>query len=332
MSELISLIVSVYNEEKGLRQFYDTTKKILEDMRAGKYPALKRTYDYEICFVNDGSTDGSGRVLQELKGADQKHVTVVTFSKNFGHEAAMTAGLDYASGNILIFMDADLQHPPELIPEIAKRFEAGFEIVSMARTKNESAGSLKNLTSGLFYKFINKISDTQLIPGASDFFAINDKAAEVLKCNYREKVRFMRGFVQNIGFNKTVIEYEAAERVAGSSHYNMKKLLKLSVDTIICFSDMPLKLGIYAGFAAGILGVALIIYTFFTRGGAPSGYATIVIVLCFMSAVLFMLLGIIGEYMSILFREIKDKPIYIVRNVEAAEVNRENRDTKCQDA
>ena len=136
MSELISLIVSVYNEEKGLRQFYDTTKKILEGMRAGNYPALKRTYDYEICFVNDGSTDGSGRLLQELKNADQKHVTVVTFSKNFGHEAAMTAGLDYASGHRLIFMDADLQHPPELIPEIAKRFEEGFEIVSMARTKN----------------------------------------------------------------------------------------------------------------------------------------------------------------------------------------------------
>ncbi len=318
MPNTISLIVSVYNEEKGLGHFYETAKPIMENLRAGDKNSGLSCVDYEICFVNDGSTDNSLNVLEDIKAKDPEHVTLINFSKNFGHEAAMTAGLDYARGDILIFIDADLQHPPALIPEIAAKFAEGYDIVSMARTKNESAGNIKNLTSGFFYWIINRVSDADVIPGASDFFAINNRVAKVLRQNYREKVRFMRGFVQNIGFKKTMISYEASERYAGSSHYSLGKLLKFSIDTIICFSDMPLKLGIYTGFLAGMLGLALIIYTFLTRGGAPSGYATIVIVLCFMSAMLFMLLGIIGEYISILFREIKDKPIYIIDNIKAA--------------
>lgn len=318
MSKLISLVVSVYNEENGLRQFYETTKRILCAF-TDKCRAEGRDYDYELCFVNDGSIDKSGSILDEISGADREHVTVVSFSRNFGHEAAMTAGLDYASGDYLIFMDADLQHPPALIPDIIGHFENGAEVISMVRTKNATAGGLKNLTSELFYKFINRISDTKLIPGASDFFAIDAAAAEVLRNNYREKVRFLRGYVQNIGFNRDTIEYEAAARVAGHSHYSIKKLWKFSIDTIICFSNVPLKLGIYAGFASGMLGLLLIIYTLLTRKGAPSGYATIVIVLCFMFAVLFMLLGILGSYIAVLFREMQDRPIYIVKNVRKLE-------------
>lgn len=317
MSKLISLIVSVYNEENGLKQFYETTKSIMDKFTADS-AAEDKEYSYELCFVNDGSSDNSGSILTDIKSADSEHVTLISFSRNFGHEAAMTAGLDYASGDYLIFMDADLQHPPALIPDIIARFEKGAEVISMVRTKNESAGGLKNLTSDLFYKLINEISETRLIPGASDFFAIDSNAAKVLRENYREKVRFLRGYVQNIGFNKDTIEYEAAARVAGHSHYSIKKLWKFSMDTIICFSNVPLKLGIYAGLASGTLGILLIIYTLLTRNGAPSGYATIVIVLCFMFAVLFMLLGILGSYIAVLFREMQDRPIYIVKDVEKA--------------
>lgn len=307
--KILSVIVSVYNEEKGLEQFYRTTKEILDQVAASA-----PRYGYELLFVNDGSKDRSGEILQRFYEEDPAHVRVISFSRNFGHEAAMTAGLDYAAGDYLIFMDADLQHPPALIPQILDALEAGNSVINMVRTKNESAGALKNLTSDLFYRLINRISDVSMEPAASDFFALDKNAARVLRHSYREKVRFLRGFVQNIGFQKTTISYEAAARVAGQSHYSIKKLWKLSMDTIICFSNMPLKLGIYAGLLSGFLGVVLIIYTLFTRSGAPSGYATIVIVLCFMFAVLFMLLGILGGYIAIMFREMKDRPIYIIEN------------------
>ena len=151
---------------------------------------------------------------------------------------------------------------------------------------------------------------------ASDFFAISRHVAQVLKDSYREKVRFLRGYVQNVGFKKTTIEYEARARVAGESKYSIKKLFVFSINTILCFSNMPLKLGIYAGIFSALLGFAVMIYTLLTRRGAPSGYATIVVLLCFMFAMMFILIGIIGEYIAILFTELKDRPIYIVDRTE----------------
>ena len=304
--EQVSVIVSVYNEEQGLEQFYRETKGWLE-----KLPG-----DYEILFVDDGSSDGSGEILRRLAEEDRDHVRVIAFSRNFGHEAAMTAGLDYAAGDYLIFMDADLQHPPACIPEIMEQFREGCEIVSMVSTENRTAGLIKNITSDAFYRLINRMSDMHLEPGASDFFALDRRAAEVLRRNYREKVRFLRGYVQNIGFRKAALPYEAAPRVAGKSHYSLRKLWRFSVDTIICFSNLPLKLGIYAGLFSALLGVILILYTLFTRGGAPSGYATIVILLCFMFAMLFVVVGIIGEYISVIFSELKDRPIYIIKDMQ----------------
>ena len=160
------------------------------------------------------------------------------------------------------------------------------------------------------------MSDMKFEPNASDFFAISGQAAAVLKENYREKVRFLRGYVQNIGFKKTVIEYEANDRVAGKSKYSIRKLFAFSMNTIMCFSSLPLRLGIYAGIFAALTGAAMVVYTLCTRKGAPSGYATIVIVNCFMFAVLFLIVGIIGEYIAILFSELKDRPIYIVEETE----------------
>ena len=309
----ISVVVSVYNEEKGLRSFYTETTKVLKAFTE------ERAYEYELFFVNDGSSDLSCSIIKEFRAQDPEHVSYISFSRNFGHEAAMTAGLDYASGDYLIFMDADLQHPPACIPDITAKLEEGYSVVNMVRTQNKSAGLIKNITSDGFYMLINKLSAMKLEPAASDFFAMDRQAAEVLRHNFREKIRFLRGYVQNIGFKKTTLEYAAAERVAGESHYSLKKLWRFSIDTIMSFSDVPLKAGIYAGFASGFLGVLLIIYTLITRKGAPSGYATIVIVLCFMFAVLFFIIGIIGEYISMIFREIKDRPIYIVENVETAD-------------
>ena len=305
MDRLLSVVVSVYNEEKALEDFYKETTGILKDV----------DWAYELIFVNDGSSDQSLAILERLSASDRA-VKVVSFSRNFGHEAAMSAGLDYSSGDGIICMDADLQHPPECIPVILKRLTQGYEVINMVRTRNKTAGFIKNITSSGFYWLINHISDVHFESNASDFFAISRHVAQVLKDSYREKVRFLRGYVQNVGFKKTTIEYEARARVAGESKYSIKKLFVFSINTILCFSNMPLKLGIYAGIFSALLGFAVMIYTLLTRRGAPSGYATIVVLLCFMFAMMFILIGIIGEYIAILFTELKDRPIYIVDRTE----------------
>lgn len=304
----LSVVVSVYNEEKALREFYKETNKILEQIK-------NSGWEHELIFVNDGSADNSLSILEELAKEDHD-VKLISFSRNFGHEAAMIAGIDHSTGDGIICMDADLQHPPECIPKIIEKFDAGYEVINMVRTKNESAGLIKNITSSGFYWLINHISDVHFEPNASDFFAISSHVAQVLKDNYREKVRFLRGYVQNVGFKKTNIEYEARARVAGESKYSIKKLFIFSINTILCFSNMPLKLGIYAGVFSAALGVLVMVYTLCTRQGAPSGYATIVVLLCFMFAMMFLLIGIIGEYIAILFTELKDRPVYIVEKTE----------------
>ena len=301
MKKVLSVVVSVYNEEQALPAFYETTRPILESL----------TWDYELLFVDDGSRDRSISILEKL-AEENSRVKVISFSRNFGHEAAMIAGVDWASGDGVVCMDADLQHPPECIPEIVEKLEQGCGVISMVRTRNTSAGLLKNITSAGFYAVINALSDVKFEVNASDFFAVSRQAADVLRSSYREKIRFLRGYVQNIGFQKARIEYEAHDRVAGESKYSIQKLLAFSINTIMCFSNLPLKLGIYAGIFAALLGVAVMIYTLCTRQGAPSGYATIVILICFMFAMLFVIVGIIGEYIAILFSELKDRPVYIV--------------------
>ena len=304
----LSVVVSVYNEEKALREFYKETNKILEQIK-------NSGWEHELIFVNDGSSDNSLSILEELAKEDHD-VKLISFSRNFGHEAAMIAGIDHSTGDGIICMDADLQHPPECIPQIIEKFSADYEVINMVRTKNKSAGLVKNITSSGFYWLINHISDVHFEPNASDFFAISSHVAQVLKDNYREKVRFLRGYVQNVGFKKTNIEYEARARVAGESKYSIKKLFIFSINTILCFSNMPLKLGIYAGVFSAALGVLVMVYTLCTRQGAPSGYATIVVLLCFMFAMMFLLIGIIGEYIAILFTELKDRPVYIVEKTK----------------
>ena len=303
MSKKISIIVSVYNEEEVLFEFYRETIKVL----------LLIDNPYEIIFVNDGSMDGSRSILFKI-AKDDENAKVVHFSRNFGHEAAMIAGIDHAEGDYLVCMDADLQHPPTLLPEIIRKFEAGFDIINMVRTVNKSAGIIKNITSSAFYKIINRLSDMKLVSNASDFFGISKRVADVLRNSYREKTRFLRGYVQNVGFNTTNIDYEAGKRFAGESKYSIKKLFRFSINTIMTFSNLPLKLGMYAGGMAAFLAIIMMIYTVisFLRVGTPSGYATIICLICFMFSVLFFIVGIIGEYLGLILAEIKDRPIYIV--------------------
>ncbi len=312
--KMISVVVSVYNEELSLESFYDTTVAVLEQCK----------WDYELVFVNDGSSDNSILHLKEFAGKNAK-VKVVDFSRNFGHEAAMIAGIDHAEGDAIVCMDADLQHPPESIPDIIEKFEEGYEVVSMIRTKNADAGLIKRITSAAFYKVLNLMSPVKFENNSSDFFAIASNVAEVLRKDYREKIRYLRGYVQSVGFKRTTLEFEARRREAGESKYSIRKLLHFSINALCSFSDLPLKLGIYSGLFVALCGFILMVFTIVNKivNGAPAGYSTIIVALCFMFAITLMIIGIIGEYIAVLFAEIKDRPIYIVRDVYCAEKKNE---------
>ena len=348
-----SIIVSVYNEEASLEKYFEACFSVLRDfclmkrdnsdfselpLESEKSELLSESkinhafgkkreeqgvkeYQAELLFVDDGSSDRSPLILDQLAAEYPDLVRVIHFSKNFGHEAAMTAGLDHAKGDFLIFMDADLQHPPKLIPEMLQKWEEGFSVVSMVRTKNSSAGLIKNISSSAFYFVLNRLSPLHFEANASDFFGISKEVQEVLIKYYREKVRYLRGYVQSVGFSKTKILYEAGERQGGASHYSIRKLLVFSKNTLLSFSNLPLRLGIFASVCSAVLGLLLLFYTLVTRKGAPSGYATIVVLLCFMFAVLFLVVGIIGEYIALLFEEIKDRPIYIVSEIKNLDKN-----------
>ena len=301
--KLLSVVVSVYNEEESLPMFLRETGKVLDLL----------DWDWELIFVNDGSVDGSRPVLYRAAQQDPR-VKVIHFTRNFGHEAAMIAGIDHAAGDAVICMDADLQHPPACIPEIVGKLDEGYDVISMVRTENRSAGLIKNITSGGFYAVMNAMSGTSFEKNASDFFAVSRRAAEVLRRDYRERVRFLRGYVQSIGFRRTTLRYAAADRAAGHSKYSIRKLFRFSMNTIMSFSDLPLRLGIYAGALSGIISMILFVYTVWSKvtTGTPDGYATIICVICFMFTVLFLLVGIIGQYIGILFQEVKGRPIYLV--------------------
>ena len=303
----VSIVIPCYNEENCIEKLYEELKI-----------HTQKDYEYEFLFIDDGSEDNTREKVLSLKNnKSQNHdIKLISFSKNFGHEAGMLAGLDYATGDYVIFMDADMQHPPKCIPSILSELSAGYNIVSMSRTENKDQSTFSYFCSNHFYKIINKLAKTNFQENASDFFAIDNNVKNFLQNNYREKVRFMRGIVQNIGFNKKVLYYDAGRRISGKSHYNVFALTKLAITTIFSYTNLPLHLGSVIGFICGFMGVILLIYTLLTRKGAPSGYATLIIFLCFMFAILFLILGIIGEYLAIMFSEIKDRPSYIIENIE----------------
>lgn len=303
----ITIVLSCYNEKNCILEFYNQIINIVDN-----------NYIYELLYIDDGSYDGTSEELNKIKNnniIENVKIKIIKFSKNFGHEAAMLCGIDYAEGDFVIFMDGDGQHPINKVREIVELLENDTDIVMMVREKYVGKSLLSNLFSSLFYKIINKFSNANFLENASDFFALNKKVVYYLRNNYREKVRFLRGIVQNVGFRKSIIKYDSLNRISGKSHYNIKKLTNLAITSIFSYSDMPLHIGIFFGLICALMGVILIIYTMFSRNGAPSGYATIIIFLCFMFSMLFILLSVIGEYIAIIFKEIKDRPIYTIEDI-----------------
>ena len=305
---LYSIIVSVYNEETVLPIFHQEVSAMIDSMAD--------TADFELLFVNDGSHDNSRQVLQQLMEKDHR-VRVIHFSRNFGHEAAMLAGLDHCKGEAAVCMDSDLQHPPTLLPQMFEQYQQGKDVITMMRTERADGGASKHLSSRLFYHLINKISDAQLQPGASDFFLLSQRVINVLRSDYRERTRFLRGIIQIIGFEKASLTYEAPPRAAGESKYSLWKLLKFSFTAIASFSKTPLKIGIYSGLIFVLLSIVLIIYSLimWIVDTPVSGYTTLVIFLSAFAGIQLFVTGAIGYYIGFVFDEVKQRPIYVIQEI-----------------
>jgi len=271
-------------------------------------------YQYELVFVNDGSRDGTLDILEQIARRDRR-AKVLSFSRNFGHQVAVTAGIDKAGGNAVVIIDADLQDPPELIIEMLKLWEQGYEVVYAKRKRRKGESLFKRATAGLFYRVLDKLSDTRIPLDTGDFRLIDAKVADELR-RMREKNRFLRGMVSWIGFRQTPIEYEREERFAGETKYPLKKMIKLALDGIISFSSKPLKLSQYLGFFAVLCAIVIFLYSFVYRlvGGANlvSGWASIMTTVAFLGGVQLIAIGILGEYIGRMYDESKDRPLYII--------------------
>jgi len=305
-----SVVASVYNEEECLKMFYQALAETLVSLKI----------NYEIIFVNDGSSDNSLILLKDIVASDPA-VKVINFSRNFGHEAAMIAGIDHACGEAVICMDSDLQHPPAIIPEMLRKNSEGFEVVNMVRTLRKDAGWLQKVNSKLFYKFINSISTVKLAENASDFFLISQKVCQLLRNNFRERTRFLRGIIQLVGFKKTTLEYVAPKRAAGKSKYSFYKLLKLSFTAISSFSKVPLQLGIITGLIFGVVSILLIVFSLvmWILGKTIPGYTTLIIFLSAFAGIQLFVTGLIGQYISYVFDEVKERPVYITDGIYSNE-------------
>lgn len=304
MKKHVSFVVPVFNEEGNLHEFHARLTEVMS----------KLPYDYDIIFVDDGSRDASAAILYKLSQKDE-HVQAYLLSRNFGHQMALTCGLDHAEGDAVITMDGDLQHPPELVPELVGLWESGFEIVQTVRKDTEDASYFKKMTSACYYKIINKMSRVSITAGGSDFRLMDRVAVEALKL-YGERARFIRGLVNNLGFNFTTFEFVAPPRFAGQSKYNLRKMFHFALDGITAFSNVPLRWALYAGLSFG-LGSMLVIghvmfIKFFTEDAVP-GWATIAASVLFLGGIELVGLGILGEYIGRIFEEVKQRPLYLIK-------------------
>jgi len=294
----------MYNEEEVINLFFDAIALAFSHIDA----------EYEIVCINDGSSDGTLAILKEH--ADKTpQIKVINLSRNYGKEIALTAGLDYCLGDAAIPIDCDLQDPPELIEKMITEWKKGFDMVLAKRVDRQSDSKMKRVTSSIFYKLIDKISDVSIPSNVGDFRLMDRKVVDSLKV-YREKTRFMKGLFASLGFKQTTLEYSRPERAAGTTKWNYIQLYKLALEGIISFTSLPLKIWSYLGATISLLtfiyGIYLIFRTIIYGVDTP-GYASLMVVTLFLGGLILMCLGIIGEYIARIFIEVKQRPLYIVQ-------------------
>jgi polyisoprenyl-phosphate glycosyltransferase len=303
----IDLIIPVYNEEEAIRPFYAQL--------AGAIATLP--YCFRIFFINDGSSDCTSQILQEL-GRDDERLTVVDLSRNFGHQAALTAGLDLAEGDYAISLDGDGQHPPERIGDMIRlAVQADYDIVLMQREQEGNLNAFKRGTSGLFYRLINGIGDTHIVPGAADFRLMSHAVVLALR-SMPEYSRFLRGMVNWMGFRSVILPYTQPSRLAGKSKYTLGKMLRLATNAVFSFSLVPLYIAISIGvlFLVGAVIEALYVLSLWVIGNQASlapGWSSLMFMLLIVGGSLMVALGLIGIYIGYIFQEVKRRPIYLIR-------------------
>ena len=306
----VDIVVPAYNEAGSVARLHESVFRAVEGL----------PYSFRLIYVDDGSKDGTAEACRALLAQDPR-VGLIQLSRNFGHQAALTAGMDYADGDAVICLDADMQHPPELILQLVARWEQGFDIVQATRREEPTASWFKQTTARGFYALINRLSATRIEPNAADFRLLSRRVVDVFKQDLRERDRFIRGLVRWVGFSYCTVDFDAPPRFAGHTHYSLRRMLSFARTGLVSFSKTPLKLAVLLGFAVSALSLrygvyAIFAYLFF-RAVIP-GWASTVLVGTFLGGCQLLFLGLIGEYIATIFDEIKARPLYIVATLRPA--------------
>jgi polyisoprenyl-phosphate glycosyltransferase len=302
---MVSIVIPCYNEEESILQ---TCNELLNVMNS-------QEEEFELIFVDDGSKD---RTFGILAGEQAKHscIRILSFSRNFGHQLAVTAGIDHAAGDAVVLIDADLQDPPELILEMIKKWKEGYQVVYGQRINRRGETYFKRSTANIFYRILNKLSEVPIPLDTGDFRLMDRKVVNELK-KMREHHRFIRGMVSWVGYRQTPIFYDRRPRFAGKSKYPLRKMMRFTMDGIVSFSATPLKVATYFGFIVALLsviGIAYVIYIRVLTNNWVQGWTTILIAIMFFSGVQLMTIGIIGEYVGRIHKESKQRPLYILKD------------------
>ena len=301
----VSIVIPMYYEEKVAKECYNRVKKALENLK---------DYEHEIIFVNDGSQDKTLEILEEI-AKDDKNIKIVSFSRNFGHQAAVTAGLKYVTGDAIVIMDADMQDPPELIGDMLKLWEEGNEVIYGKRKSREGESAFKLLTAKMFYKTLNALSDVEIPKDTGDFRLVDRKVVDTVNA-MPEHNKFLRGLFSWVGYKQKAFEYERKERFAGETKYPLKKMIKLASDGIISFSRKPLK---FVGLLGGVsvtLSIIILIYALvsyiFKLNNLSAGWTSIMVTVTFFAGVQLLSIWLLSEYVGRIYDETKRRPEYIV--------------------
>ncbi|KAA9331864.1 glycosyltransferase family 2 protein [Adhaeribacter soli] len=305
----ISVIIPIYNEEKNIFNLYERLTGVMQTLGE----------NYEFVFVNDGSRDNSFALIKTLADRDEK-VKFINFSRNFGHQIAVSAGLDHTSGKAVVIIDADLQDPPELIIDLYRKMQEGFEVVYARRRKREGESFLKLLTAKYFYRILAKITSVEIPVDTGDFRIMSDKIVQVLR-HMPERNKFLRGQISWAGFRQTYVEYDRAQRVEGETGYTYRKMIRFALDGITSFSDFPLKVATMMGFA--VSGVAFMVmlyamYVHFVTEATVPGWTSLILSILFLGGIQLISIGIIGEYISRISNNVRSRPLYIVNETNLA--------------
>ena len=299
-----SIIIPVYNEEAVICESYRRLKAVMDTLAE----------PYELIFINDGSQDKTAQIIEALARKDPS-IRLLSFSRNFGHQIAITAGMDYARGQAVIIIDADLQDPPEVIPAMVAKWREGYEVVYGRRLQRKGETRFKKWSARVFYRTLRALTEVDIPLDTGDFRLMDKKVVEVMR-TMREKNRFVRGLVSWVGFRQTAVDYVREERFAGESKYPLKKMLCFSIDGITSFSYKPLKLAAYLGFFVScasfiylLISLAQKIFT----DSAAAGWTSLIACILLLNGVILLMLGIIGEYIGRIFEESKNRPLYILR-------------------